>query len=244
MRHVFALTLALTLTGCGEAPSPVAEYLDAVDVDLRSDGKEAFVYLAPKATPSTGCPRFGAPATVDGAEMVPFQFGGEFKSWLDSSQPPRCDFGAYRVPFTRSAESKISSLRIRDSSGEITLSAADALTEPVLVWEGASELPPAGLAELRVVPDSLSFEDGQSIAISGLDASSGRELRASAGEHGSRLWFNVPADAPPGTGQIRVQYDWKPQLSATVTECKGATKCTAGSRFAETARTSITVLPR
>jgi hypothetical protein len=243
MRPVLLLTLALASIGCGESPSPVIDYLDAVEVELGSDGREAFVYLRPKATPATGCPRFGAPATVDGAEMVAFQFGGETRGWFVASESPRCDSGAYRVPFMRSAESKVSKVRIADSSGEITFSAVDALTEPVLVWEGASELPARGFAELRVMPESLSFKNNQSLSISVFEGGSDRQFRASASGHGSRLTFVVPLEAPPGPGQIRVDYNWTAQLSAVVLDCKGATSCTAGSRFAESARTPITVLP-
>src|SRR5215212_725325 len=56
------------LPGCGQRARPAIDYLDAVEVELDTDGKEAFLYLAPKAKPSdsSGCPRFGAPATIDG----------------------------------------------------------------------------------------------------------------------------------------------------------------------------------
>jgi hypothetical protein len=133
------LVLALWLPACGASPSPVAEYFDAVEVSLSSDGKKTFLYLKPSATPSAGCPRFGAPATIDGHEMVAFQFGGELMGLIDESSRRRCDFGAYRVPLARSARSTISKVNIADDSAQITFSVADVLTEPTLVWDGASE---------------------------------------------------------------------------------------------------------
>ena len=245
MRWALSVAFVLSLAGCGPTPSPVADYLDEVEVQLFSDGKEAFVYLWPsaKTMPPGGCAVFGAPATVDGREMEAFQFGGEAKRWLDPEHSRYCEAGAYRVPFARGSESRTAKVRIADDTGEIAFTAVDTLTEPVLVWESASDLPPSGLAELRVEPSSLTFEKIRYADIVGLDPSSGRELRALVSTSRKQLRFNVPADAPPGTGQIRLQYEWEPQLSAPVLECKGATRCSARMRFSETARTPITVLP-
>ena len=243
MRRTTVVAIALCLSGCGHSPSPVADYLGTVGVELFTDGKAAFVYLFPPTEiPPKGCPYFGALATIDGREMEVVQLGGETWGHVDSDAR-FCGPGSYRVPFARGAESRYSTVRIADPTGEITFSALDTLTDPALVWESASELPPSGLAELRVEPGSLSFAKVLYADIVGLEATSGRKLSASVSKRGTHLWFQVPADAPAGSGQIRLQYEWEPQLSAPVLECKGATKCSAGLRFAETAGTPITVIP-
>jgi len=243
MRCTLAVAFVFSVVGCGPSPSPVASYVDAVDISLYSDGANVTVSLTPKATPTSGCPTFGAAATIDGQEMEATEFGGVYTSWLDKSEPPRCDYGSYQLPLSRSAQPKTSTVRIADETGEVTFTVVDALTRPVLEWVSASELAPSAWAELRVVPDSLSISDIPYVKIIGLDPSSGRELGADTTKKGSHLWFKVPADAPAGMGQIRLASPWDAQLSAPVTDCKGATKCSACSRFDMDLQLPITVLP-
>ncbi len=220
--------------------TPVSAYLGAVDVELYSDGHEAFVYLSPLDT-VTDCPHFGAQATLDGREMKQFQFGGEVEGGsLGGPSFTYCDFGSYRLPAARGVDHTTSRIRIADDSGEITVSAADVLSEPTLVWQGSSELRPGELAELAVTPDSLTFEDHQYVTIVGLDAE--RDFGASAYVNGSTLSFTVPADAPPGNGEVALRYEWQPQLSATVLECAGAASCTATLRFSDGAGAALSVI--
>ena len=243
MRCPLVLVPTLLLAGCGMPASPVADYVDAVEVELYSDGTDAFLRVRLTFAKAPGCPDFGAPATIDGREMEPFEFGGH--NWgvaLDAPNDPPCSAGAYRLPVARSAEPKTSKVRIADKTGEITFTIVDVLTEPALQWISASELPPGGYAQLRVTPDSLSFMDNQSILISGLDPSSGRDFSARAFAHGTHLSFSVPDDAPPGTGQLHLQDPGRRQLSAPVLECSGATRCTGTLQFSKTARTPIAVL--
>jgi hypothetical protein len=245
MRRLAVACALLSLSACGE-PRPetsVSAYLHSVDVELYSDGAEAFVYLRP-IDDSGPCPDFGARVTLDGRELKQFQFGGEVEGGsLGGPSHSYCATGSYRVGAKRAPGPTTSSVRIWDETGEIRFSVADVLTEPTLVWDSASELRPSEYTELSVTPSSLTFEDNLYVYISGLDPDPAREFGAGAYENGSRLSFSVPDETPPGAGQIRLRYDWQPQLSAPVLDCAGAASCKGSLRFSETMRLPITVLP-
>jgi hypothetical protein len=174
--------------------------------------------------------------------MEQFQFGGEEHSeTVGGPEFTYCGFGSYRVPALRSADSTTSEVVIWDETGEIRFTVADVLTEPKLVWDSASQLQPSDAGILKVAPDSLTWEERPYLDVSGDE--DGADWGTQAYPNGSQLSFSVPATAPVGTAEIRVRYDWHPQLVAPVLECNGAKECSAGVRLAETATLPITILP-
>lgn len=231
----------LTLPGCGERVTPVSAYRGTVTISLRTDGTDAFVSLEPNLG-IDGCPTFGARATIDGREMLQTQFGGKVTSGsVGGPTQTYCDFATYRVDAPRLQETTVPSVRVWDETGEIRLTVADALTEPKLLWDGASELRPGDTGAFLILPDSLEWADRLYVEVHGLDGSP--DWGSSARAVGNRLTFTVPESAQPGHARARVRYEWGSQLRAQVTECAGAFACVGEVTLADTTTVPITIVP-